>query len=696
MSILITGATGFLASHFLLRHLLEEDGPVVCIARNTLREKARERVRRALAVAVEHADLMGERDRVLLSFDERVRVVAGDIEKPNCGLAEKERADIRVEEVWHFASMLRFSIKLKVHVERAVVLGTANVCELAEASGARVFNYLSSAIVAGNQVGRVDEVLHESLDTADTAYELAKRRAECDLAERCSQGSMRYRIFRPGVVVGHSRTMRGQTDTGIYGLITICAKLKNEIESKIPGFLSKHPIKLFQPKAGAELNLIHVDEVIRQLRVIGANRSKCLDRIFHIVNRYQVPMETLVSELENVMQIKVGIVSSLEQFEPLDHLVRKQMGEYEKYFQNRYEFRTENADAALGVGVGGRVDVQLSREQIRGLIEIYYGRFMDEDSRATLFRSPLESFEKRHVKTSAGSDLTYYVGGSGPINCLIINAYGQSIHFWTELFNLMLSEYRVHVWEIRGTSVTDGGMSEHFTVRDHIDDAIRILEAEDLRDCHLIGWCTGGKLGLEVSARAPERVRSVTCLTPSFKGLAGESMDTSYEQNMEPICRLVNKQPSQAKLVQKFIGDFFAGARGDGSRADGIDENVTNIMSMVSRTVRPLLVAPFVSEESILNYARQLVEFWAHDVSHLYGRITRPILLLTGEKDGIASPELAHKVIPRFGPAAGFKVLDGSHYVHKDSYLDVKRMLDGFVEHGIEVLAASERLEQIF
>lgn len=687
--ILVTGATGFLGRHFLLSELLERRGPIACIARNTLREEAEERVWKALETAATHAGLGARVPLLRREFAERVRIVRGDIEKELCGLEGDALRAFEITEVWHFAAILRFSLRLREHVERSIVEGTSNVLDLCRERGARVFNYLSSAIAAGNETGRLTETLYTRAETADTSYEIAKRMAEELVTRSCDAWGLPYRIFRPSIVMGHSETGEGQTDTGLYGLVTICAKLKNEIESKIPGFLKRHPLRILQPDEDAETNMIPVDEAVAQMRAIAEKREST-GQIFHIVSRRQLRLGTFLDELESALDVRVERVADVDQFEPLDHLVRKQMGEYEKYFRNSYLFDTRNADRFLDTAAlqSGNWD----SSEVRFLIERYYARFADEDSRARLFQSPLDSFEEKTTRSSVGP-LTYYVGGEGAERILILNAYGQSVHFWTELFNLLRPEYRVYLWEMRGTSVLDGGVSEHFRVENHVQDGLHILEAEDLRRCHLIGWCTGGKLALEIASRVPDRVASITCLTPSFKGVKGESMDTKYEENMESICRLVDADPNNTRMVQRFIGDILGG---NGAASDDpINANVNTVLSMVNRTVRPLLLAPFVAERSILNYARQLLDFWSQDISDLYGRVEQPIMLLTGERDEIASAPLARKVIARFPNAVGFQVLNGSHYIQKENYADIKGVLDGFFESGTGVLPKTNRLERL-
>ena len=690
-NIIITGAAGFIASHFLIDLLYNranEVGAITCLVRDTLRASAQERMAAALTRAVKDEGLSDHLSLIEARFAQKCRVLAADIEKPNCGLSEAQIVSIEANEMWHFAAMLRFSIKLRQYVTKSIVGGTEEVLTLSKRLGVTTFNYLSTAIVAGNHVGFNNESFHETMDGADTSYELAKREAELAVRDSCEAAGIGWRIFRPSIVVGHSQTHDGKTDTGFYGLVTICAKLKNEIESKIPGFLSHHPIKLANTDENSAMNLIYVDDVVAQISQL-ADRPDSLGHIFHVVNNSQLAHSELLEEMEQVLGIRVHCVKSTDEFEPLDHLVRKQMGEYEKYFSNLYEFDTTNVDRFLGSGNARKI----TRADARSLIEVYYSRFSNEDSRATLFESPVEDFQTRSISTSTGS-LSYLVGGSGKVPVLIINAYGQSLHFWTELFNLMRNEYRIYLWEIRGTSVVAGGMQGCFSTEDHVQDALRILEAEDLYDCNLMGWCTGGKIALEVASRAKDRVARVVCLTPSFKGTKGEDLDTQYEMSMEPICRAVDRAPKNAKLVQEFMGSFFGGAdTSNEERGGDLSQNVTDILNMVNRNVRPLLVAPFVAESSILNYSRQLLEFWQHDISKLYSTLEVPIMILSGERDNIADPRLAQKVGRNFVNSVGFQIIGGSHYIHKENSHSVKRMLDAFIEHGVNALPESERVE---
>jgi thioester reductase-like protein/pimeloyl-ACP methyl ester carboxylesterase len=692
-NLIVTGASGFLGSHFLveiLRTRPQDFGRITCLVRETLRASARDRMLQAFETAIFNAGCHDELDDLKALFDEKCAILSADIEKPDCGLSANDRAGLAADEMWHFAAMLRFSIKLRRYVTKSIVDGTREVLRLAENAGVRSFNYLSTAIVAGNQVGFNREVFHETLDGADTSYEMAKREAELLVRDSCTAMNMDWRIFRPSIVVGHSVTHRGKTDTGFYGLITICAKLKNEIESKIPDFLSQHPIKLANTSNESAMNLIYVDDVVNQMIEI-ADDPASTSHIFHIVNKKQVPQCEMMEEIENILEIKINRVKSTDEFEPLDHLVRKQMGEFEKYFSNYYDFDTTNADKFLN----NKSAKEISRIDARNLMDVYYSAFQLEDSRAHMFESPIDDFDRRTIETERG-ELVYFVGGRGTTPVVIINAYGQSLHFWTELFNLMREDYRIYLWEIRGTSVVAGGMQGCFSVADHIQDALRLIDTEALERCNLMGWCTGGKIALEVASRAPDRVARVVCLTPSFKGTAGENLDTQYEKSMEPICHAVDRRPDQAKLVQAFMGNFFGGIDiKDDLRGDDLGKNVKNVLSMVNRNIRPLLVAPFVAESSILNYARQLLEFWAHDISYLYDKLEVPIMVLSGERDEIADPNLAHKVISKFPNSIGFQFMGGSHYIHKDNSHSVKRMLDAFVENDLQALPESERVELV-
>ncbi|UUY08382.1 alpha/beta fold hydrolase [Pseudomonas sp. J452] len=690
--LLITGSTGYIGSHYVFDRLMNSDAVIYCIARATHNASAEERVQRALQRACVDAGGEVSDENFCRALEQRVRVVKGDVTQQQLGLEASFVDEVVIDEIWHFAAMLRFTDKLRKHIIKTTQEGTRQIIALAERWPGCELNYISTAYVAGKRSGFIVEGPTDTAFETNNAYEDAKRASEAMVRQAGDEQGLAYRIFRPSMVVANSKTARGNTDTGFYGLLTICGRMKNEIESKIPGYLTKFPVKLLIGNPDAKLNLVYIDDVVDQINRIQAAPTS-LNKTFHIVNDSQIPVKDLVCQLGETVGICIETVSDEMQLEPLDHLVRKQVGGFEHYFNTEYQFdRSESSQFFQPARAWYAID----KERLAVLAETYYDEFSRNDARGALHESVVNKMEKVSIAADNG-DLTYYRGGHGTESLLVINAYGQSLHFWNDVLGDLLANYRVLVWEIRGTSVSDGGMSSFYTTEDHIRDACAIIEAERLSHCHTIGWCTGPKLSIQLADRYPQVIRSLTFITPAFKGVSGFSGDTRYERNMEPLCKLVDRKPEAAGSLIKSMNAYFADRSDESERfgvsETGAHESIKNVLGMVDRNLRPLLMAPFVSETSILNYSRQLLQFWKHDVIDYVPKIHQPVMLLTGSHDEIASPVLGIEVTRQFRNAIGFQIEGGSHYIHKEQHQIVTSLIRKFLSDGVDMINTDPRVD---
>jgi thioester reductase-like protein len=138
--ILVTGATGFLAGHFLhwWRRL---GGRSVSLVRAKSHAEALARLCRAQAHIAE-AD-----SKFATAPLSGIEALSGDLRFAHCGVAQSDRARLRsldLEVMWHFAANLQFDRRLKSRIRRDNVIGTRNALDLARAVGARRFVYVST------------------------------------------------------------------------------------------------------------------------------------------------------------------------------------------------------------------------------------------------------------------------------------------------------------------------------------------------------------------------------------------------------------------------------------------------------------------------------------------------------------------------------------------------------------------------
>jgi thioester reductase-like protein len=209
MNLLLTGATGALGAE-LLRRLLQERP--ACGVFVLLRAESPEAFR--LRADALHAGLDPADAR-------RVIPLAGDVALPELGLgrAYLHLAD-RVTEIYHAAACTRFDAPAE-YSARHNIAGTKSVLDLARAArraghSGRV-HYVSTAYVSGRRRGCVTEDELECGQGFFNAYEWSKFEAE--RAVRAAGHDLPVTIYRPSVLVGHSRTGRAERFLGIYQVL---------------------------------------------------------------------------------------------------------------------------------------------------------------------------------------------------------------------------------------------------------------------------------------------------------------------------------------------------------------------------------------------------------------------------------------------------------------------------------------------
>jgi thioester reductase-like protein len=233
-TILITGFPGFIGAR-LIPLLLEQDpeASVVALVEPRMVEKAR-------AAAAE------------LRAGDRLRIQPGDITLPRLGLDEATARTLAndVVAVHHLAAIYDLAVPQAL-AERVNVLGTQHVVDFCRTCPRlERHHYVSTAYVAGLRGGRVMEADLAAGQQFKNHYESTKFAAE--VLVRASMDDVPTTIYRPGIVVGDSRTGATQKFDGPYYLLRV-----------ISASLRRGGGLLFQPGAmTAPFNVVPVDFIV--------------------------------------------------------------------------------------------------------------------------------------------------------------------------------------------------------------------------------------------------------------------------------------------------------------------------------------------------------------------------------------------------------------------------------------------------
>jgi NAD(P)-dependent dehydrogenase (short-subunit alcohol dehydrogenase family) len=252
MSYFVTGATGFIGRN-LVERLLEREGTIYVLVREGSRGRLEELKSRW------NAD------------DERVVAVIGDLSQERLG-CEDQISELKgkIDHFFHLAAI--YDMTADAESQRvANVEGTRHAVELAEAVDANHFHMVSSIAAAGLYKGTfTEDMFDEATDVENHPYFQTKHESEAVVREECD---VPWRVYRPGIVVGHSETGEIDKIDGPYYFFKVIQRARDLLPSWFPGVGIE----------GREINLVPVDYVAAAMDHI-AHQDGLDGKAFHLVD----------------------------------------------------------------------------------------------------------------------------------------------------------------------------------------------------------------------------------------------------------------------------------------------------------------------------------------------------------------------------------------------------------------------------
>lgn len=252
MSYFVTGATGFIG-RFLVSNLLKRKGTIHVLVRKDSQKKL---------------EAIGRR----MGWDmKRIVPVAGDMTAARCGLgaAQAKALQGKVRHFFHLAAI--YDLQASAESQQvANIDGTRHALDLAAAIGAGCFHHASSIAAAGLYQGVFREDMFDEAEGLDDPYLRTKHESEGLVR---AEKRLKWRIYRPGMVVGHSQTGEMDKIDGPYYFFTLLKKLREVLPPWVPMLGIE----------GGRINIVPVDFVADAMDHI-AHKPKLDGHTFHLTD----------------------------------------------------------------------------------------------------------------------------------------------------------------------------------------------------------------------------------------------------------------------------------------------------------------------------------------------------------------------------------------------------------------------------
>jgi 3-oxoadipate enol-lactonase len=249
------------------------------------------------------------------------------------------------------------------------------------------------------------------------------------------------------------------------------------------------------------------------------------------------------------------------------------------------------------------------------------------------------------IKQVNGINVNYEIHGNGEETIVFVHGLGGSLNIWHSQQIACSRHYQTLAYDLRGSGRSQASES-NYSIELWVEDLKVLLESENIKKVHLVGWSLGTLIVQHFVSSYPEMAASQTLVGPLWE------LPEMGKTNTFNRANLVEEQGMDAVADTIIEGGLSAFSRSDKPALVGL--------------VRELLLRN--DPESYAASCRALANGKA--ISH--ERVEVPTLLIVGDDDKVTPLTMATRLYQHFPNARLEVVADSGHWatVEKPSELN--------------------------
>lgn len=220
------------------------------------------------------------------------------------------------------------------------------------------------------------------------------------------------------------------------------------------------------------------------------------------------------------------------------------------------------------------------------------------------------------VVSSDGSQVRYHyhLAGEEQPWIVLIMPFGLRSEMTQPFMQFFGRHYNIVSWESRLIldDGSEGFAPEHYQVRLHVADLLKVMDACAIKRAFLVGYCSGAGIALAALNRAPQLFRSVCLVHGEYTLLQNKPCMTQFALDIDSLLGLAAGSERGANMVFEKLQS----ERMDSSQhlPDGLD-------------------VPYSDIRFFRRYSNNYLSYKAEDYENLARQVSHKTLLLSGEKD---------------------------------------------------------------